>query len=247
MNTNGHISYLFIIAAISAVFAFSLWDGCNKISDLKRDHESQMAFTQKRDSANLNKINMQANDSAIMQQNIMSMEAAEQLLQKELSQYKDIASFLEVRILNRIENLSVGFNEPAENDFDGLNFHDGDYLHRDTVGRHFLRVPKTFSYSDKWASISGTTTKEGNNFDIISMIDEFDAIVGRKKQKGLFKRAKYVVELKSYSPYSTVSYVNNVTIADDRSKAGKLITSRGAFYVAGFLTNTILSNTLPWN
>jgi len=247
MNLNGHISYLFIIAAVSAVMLWSLLDGCSSDIQARQDLESTIAFLQKRDSANLMKLKIKASDSAQMQQNIMSMAAAEELLQKELEQYKKVNSFLEAKILNKIENLNVSFNEPAANDFDGLNFHQGEFLHKDTVGRYFIRVPKTFDYKDDWASISGTTTKAGNSFDVISMTNEFDATIGHKKQKGLFKRAKPVVELKSYSPYSTISYVNNVTIDDSRSKTGKLLTSRGAFFAYGFLTNTVISNYTTWN
>ncbi len=234
-----HVPYIVILVLLVALY-FSI-DGCSSAQQNFVDEVSRNQFLSKRDSVNLKKIEMQANVISTMKQNVMSEKAAKKLLKEELEGYKRVNSFLEAKVVNKINNLSVDLKSPPEGTFSGIEIDTSGLIHKDTVDKYFLRTPSAFNYSDDWASINGFVERDSVDFNEISFTNELDVTIGRKKGT-LFKKGDYVVDFKSYSPYANVPYVNNVVVKENKTTFEKIFLSRPACFVYGLVVGRVTTN-----
>ena len=88
------------------------------------------------------------------------------------------------------------------------------------------------------------TVGKSFNIDSLILINKFDATLGWKKPDKAFKflrKSEPVLAFNSYNPYSTAPYINNLVIEDDGTKFGKILLSRPAFFMYGFLTNSLIN------
>jgi hypothetical protein len=75
--------------------------------------------------------------------------------------------------------------------------------------------------------------------------NKIDAILGwQKPDKPLkfLRKAEPVVKINSYNPYSRIGAINNLVVEDERSKFGKVLTSKPMMFLYGVIGGiTLLS------
>jgi hypothetical protein len=226
--------YVGIIAIITAI---ALLKSCGG-KEMESEVESTISFLRKRDSVNLLKINAQAHHIVILKQNIVTKETANKLLEKELKGYKNVKSFVEVKTVTSVKNLTIKYVHDTTT---YLVSEGGDCISKDSVRNFFVQVPKQFIFEDKWMSLSGKVQKEGLDVDSVKFTNELEVILAYKKA-GIFKKREPVVDIKSYSPYSKIEYANNIVIKDERSKLSKALTSKAAMVGYGILGAFLILN-----
>ena len=112
------------------------------------------------------------------------------------------------------------------------------------LNEHYLKIPAKVEMNNDWMSFNATIEKKFS-IDSLSMYNKFDAYLGYKKPEKPLKflrKSEPVLELRSYSPYTKVAYVNNIVVED--GKKGKFLTSKPAMFLYGLGTGFILSKSI---
>lgn len=236
------VEYILFGVALIAVYVLTAYSSNKKIESVSDSYKSVIAFNNAEKRQLIKADSLKAHYIIKMSQNQVSYKDAIEEFSKELNGFKRAQSLVKSEILTKIEGIEVSYDSSGGK-FDGISIIDSNYIHRDTIDKYFVRVPQNASFSDKWLSFDATI---GHDFklDSLSTINKFDIIIGYKNQEkplSFLRKKEPVVEMKSYSPYSSVHYINNVTFKDDRSGAGKLLTSRAAFFGYGFISSTVLN------
>jgi hypothetical protein len=225
--------YILVILVVSALLIFKSCGG-KKTEDI----DGTISFLKKRDSVNLLKINAQANQIVTLRQNLVTEETAKKILEKELKGYKNVKSFVEMKTVTGVKNLTIKYVHDTTT---FLVSRGGGCMDRDSVINFFVQTPKRFIFEDKWMSLAGKVQKEGIDIDSVKFKNELEVILAYKKA-GIFKKDVPVVDIKSYSPYSTIEYANNIVIKDERSKLSKALTSKAAMIGYGILGAFLILN-----
>ena len=214
-------SRLLIIGALVVLGLFRECQNNSEINNIRDDYQTVIDYGNKRDSANLAKEMIRAADSVKMTQNIVHYKNISESLKKELEGYKDRASIVEFRSKTVIDSF---FIESIVEVYDTLH---------DSIRVPCLDNRKFFyNFKDDWISLKGNYNARGVLIDTLAIRNEYDVILGWKKEKWYSKRNP-TIELKSYSPYSNVDYVNNIVI-EDRKKLS-LFNSKPAYFIYGAL------------
>ena len=236
------IVYIFSALVILFVYIYSMSVKNDQIKEQRVNYTSMMSY---KDSENNRLIRSNDLKAAVIMkssQNTISMSLAMEEFSNELEGFKRAQSLVKSEILTEIKGLSIGFeNGPGE--FSGIQLVDSMYVHVDTVSKYFIRTPKKVKYSDDWVSFDATVNKEFT-LDSLSLINKFDITIGSKKQDkplSFLRKREPVVEMKSYNPYSSIPYINNVVFKDDKKGAAKVALSKPAFFVYGFISSTVLN------
>ncbi len=239
-----------ILASIALMLLQHCHYGAN-IRNQQSEHDAIMSFEENEKNALIKDNNLKAQEIVKMEQNIVSERVAKEYVEKQFDGFRKIQSYMRVELLKSIKGIAIPFNEDPANEFNGIDLVDSSFVRIEDVEKNFMRVPKTISFYDEpWIQFDGKIVSAWGGFEIdsLNVIDKLDAVFGYKKPDKKFKffrRAKPVLELKSYSPYSSVPYVNNLTVKDNRSGLEKLLTSRAACFAYGFGVNTLIQKTTP--
>lgn len=78
----------------------------------------------------------------------------------------------------------------------------------------FLELPYSFTHSDTggWYDLGITMTKDSLILDSLNYRNEYTVTYYKKKQKGIFKRAKPVVLIENKNPYAKIKQSENVVV-----------------------------------
>lgn len=230
-----------------AVVVIQRCDQENAIDTMQRDHASEMSYMREENNALIQK-DLEPQVVVEKDMNVISEEKAREMLDEQFKEFTEINMLLKGEIVTAVENISIEYHPPDVHvdPFEGLDFAlDGYHLHKDTVNKYFLRTPKKVSYLDtNWLEFEGTVFRNDFNIDRLSLINKFDVTLGYKKPDKNFKflrRSEPKLEFKSYNPYSTVPYVNNLVVEKNGSAAGRIFTSKPAFFVYGFLAKSLIN------
>ena len=214
-------SKLLIIGALIVLGLIRECQNNSEIGDIRGDYETQIAYQEKRDSAQLAKDKHRANDSIQMAQNIVDYKNLTEKLKKELKGYKDDVSLVEVGTKTIIDSFFIESTVEVH-----------DTIH-DSIAVPCLDNRKFFyNFKDDWISLKGNYNAKGVLIDTLAIRNEYDVLLGWKKEKW-YKRRNPIIELKSYSPYSDVVYVNNIVV-EDRKKLS-VLNSKPAYFIYGAL------------
>lgn len=211
--------------------------------DRKESYEAVIRFNEGEKAQLMNSLDLKAQDNKLMKQNIMSQKIALEQFEKELEDYKSINSYMKTEVMSSIKSLEAKYNSKPKDEFEGITVKPGGYIHRDEVAKNFLRVPAPFEYKDEWFSINGTVNKESTMIDSLSMFNKFDAVIGYKKSEKSFswlRKKEPVVELTSFSPYTEVTYINNVVVDEKKGKAKSVLLSKPAMLLYGVIGGAII-------
>jgi hypothetical protein len=212
------------------VLSLLLFQTCENNSDLKRDLDSTKNFLDIEKDQRISRDSIHAQEMYEMEQNLMSEISARKLLEDEFERFKKITSHIRTEFVTRIDTFFIPY-DPDSNDI--INDY-VDCVPIDTVRAHFIQTPKKVNYSDQWFEFSGIVDSSGLTIDTMSMVNKFDVTIGWKKPDKPFKflrKKEPVVELISYSPYTKVSYVNNIVVD---GKQGNFFTGKVLPAALGF-------------
>lgn len=225
------------------VMTLNLLDTCSRNNNTVNDVKAVNSFNEKEDDQVVKDTNLKVEDIELMKQNLMSEKAANELLKKEIESYKRIKSYVKAELVSAINNLRIDFSGAGEENIPSTSLATDSTINLDTVNKYFVRVPKVFRHSDKqWFSLSGSVDKKGILFDTIQFINKFDVTIGYKKGKRFYNKSEPVVELKSYNPYTSVPYVNNIVVQQNKapwyySRVAMLFYGFGAGYGISTIKN----------
>ena len=110
-----------------------------------------------------------------------------------------------------------------------------EYIHRDSVKRNFIPKGTRSIKNDAWYDLS-LTIGDSLSIDSLKVREKLDVILGWKKPDKSFKwlrKREPIVSVQSYNPYTEVGYVNNLVVRDERSKFGKVMTSKPMMFIYG--------------
>lgn len=185
------------------------------MSDMERDHLSEISFWENELTQSISRDSIVAQDFVEMNQNLMSEKKAREILQEEFDRFKKISAHVRFESQTRIDTLRIRYDH-----YDTIILNDyTDYVPIDTVKKYFIQIPKKVSFKDQWMSLNATVDTVFQ-MDSMKFMNKFDVTIGYKKPDKPFKflrKKEPVVELISYSPYTSVNYVNNITVEDKKS------------------------------
>ena len=116
-----------------------------------------------------------------------------------------------------------------------------DSINNDTlIAELFISVPKLFSLSDDWYSLSGVVKSKGVLMDSISFNTEVKITMG-DKSVGLFKKPQPVILLEYDNPYVNTTGLQNIIIKDDLKFYDKRGFLLGVGFVGGLMTTILLT------
>ena len=228
---------------VIAAFLLLLVQRCHYKSELSNkvsEYEEMSSFYASRDSANLNKLKLKASDSIKMSQRIVEYESLNESLKNELEGYKG-ASFVESSLTSGVTGLTLPFRDTIY--IDSLRLVSSGCEYADSLIKAFQNKKNFFNFKDEWLTIDGVSSYESISFDSIVFKNEIDVILGNKREKWYKSRAP-VVELKSYSPYSNIVYMNNLVVEDKRTVYQKALTSKSAWFLYGILGGFVLNSNM---
>lgn len=213
----------FYTAIIFAVLMSVLVTKCSDqyaVNSLKEDFVSEKTFLENEKQQLMKERDLAVFDSEVQKQNLISEKKAKELIGEEAEKYKKLHSFVKAELKTVIKGIDAKYRDTV--------FFMIDRVLEEPEDTNMTFVPKVFHYGDEWVNIDGTVKKRSVAIDSLTMINKFDVTIGWKKD-GLFKKSKPVVELKSYNPYTSVPYVNNLVVKEKQkrpflSKAGIFFT-----------------------
>lgn len=233
-----------IIVALLLFFGWREYGHYVEKKAIEDSYEAVISYKDGERNQLKNSLDLEVADKVIMKQNIMSEKVAKEQLKEELEGYKDLTAYMKSEVVTSIKNLEAKYDKAERDQFDGIDIKDGEYIHKNDVDKNFVRVPTTFGHKDDWMYFAGTINKHSTILDSLYLINKFDATIGSKKSEKSFswlRKKEPTVELKSYNPYTEVTYVNNVVINDDKGKIGNILLSKPAMFVYGVLTGVAIN------
>lgn len=231
MSKRNKIS-LILVSAFFLASVFLLFKECQHVSALERDAESMRNFYETEKDQLISRDSIRTHQMIDMEQNLMSEISAREILEKEFERFKEINSHVRFETVTKIETLRVEYLVPNN---DILNDY-SQYIPVDTVKKYFVQVPRNVIHNEQWFNFAGTIDQDHFMIDSLSFINKFDVTIGLKKSDkplAFLRKKEYTVELLSYNPYSSTSYVNNIVI--DKEKKSKFPVGFSAGALTTFL------------
>lgn len=207
--------YILIIVILVAIFGVNECRHRDSINNLTSSYQSILSFTEQEQNETLDSDSLIVHELILMKQNIVDSKVANEMLREEFKGFKKFQSKVKAEMLTEISNITVEYTPlESENELEGITLSYGDYIHKDTVMANFVRIPRKIEMDCTWVSFYGTV---GKNFtlDSLSVFNKFDVVLGYKKPDKSFKflrKSEPVLEFKSYNPYTSVPYINNLTV-----------------------------------
>lgn len=230
--------YLLLTALFAFILFFQKCSHDSMLRDEKNSYNALLEFERKEKDQLIQDKNLQASAIEQMNQNIVSQNEAMRYLGDQVEDYKRLTSYMKAELKTEIKNLKIDF---SGGEIPPTVFNDS-CVHVDTVKMNYTRIPRYFSISDQWSSISGSVDKSGIVFDSISFINKFDVTIGKKKTG--FMKSEPVIELKSYNPYTSIPYVNNIVVTGDKTL---WFNTRAAWFGYGFITSFVINKKINGN
>lgn len=214
-----HKISVYAVLALMLIPLFFLVKECKHSNELQRDAESLNNFYETEKLQQISRDSIEAHQMIDMQQNLMSEISARMILEEEFERFKEITSHVRFESVTKIETLRVEYTNP---NIDILADY-SQYIPIDTVKKYFIQVPRDVIHKEQWFSFGGSVDADHFMIDSLSFINKFDVTIGTKKSEKSFaflRKKEYTVELTSYNPYTSVNYVNNVIVDNEKkSKA----------------------------
>lgn len=235
--------YILVISVLAIMLVLNECKHNASIGDLKDSYDSVLAFTQQEQNESLDSDSLIVQELILVKQNVIDSKLANELLKKEFEGFKKFQSKVKTEMITEINNLTIEYSPSEKGELDGIELSYGDYIHKDTVIKNFVRIPKKIEMDCTWVSLYGTIGKEFT-LDSLSVFNKFDIVLGYKKPDKsfkLFRKSEPVLEFKSYSPYTSVPYINNLTVED---KNRSFLTSKPMITLYALASGYIAGRTL---
>lgn len=235
-----HLSYglnvvLIVLLIIGATFAI------NRVSDVTNDYNTLTAFMEAEKNQLIASNDLVVHEIKTINQNLVTSDQKIKELSEELEKYKSIDSYTKAELLTEIKGMTIEY-VPDGTVVENVLVPDTGCVPIEFVNKHFIHVPKKVSFSDQWMSFDATVNKKSLTLDSLSMINKFDVTIGKRvvgKKFLIFNKKENVVDLKSYNPYTSVPYVNNLTVEKEKGSGLKKVLTYTLFFAAGMGVNQI--------
>lgn len=225
------------------VLSLLIFRECHHFSNeksIRKDYRNSIRFLEQEKKQLHDSDSLKAEEIVIVRQNLASARIASDVLNHNFKRLESLVKLESKTILRDVELKYVYIHDTTY--IDRLVM-DGE-LDTSFLNDHYIRIPSKVSKKDEWMSFDATVDKTFK-IDSLSMYNKFDAYLGYKKPDKPLKflrKAEPVLELKSYSPYTKIAYVNNIVVED--KKKGKFLTSKPAMFLYGIGTGFILSKNI---
>lgn len=220
---------LIVILSVIIVFLAIFSGGNNNDSD----YSSLLSYMEKEKEQMIQSNDLLVQEISIVNQNLVSSTKKVKELSQQFDNYKKIQSHIKAEILSKIEGITI----PVITIDKPIYLSDTGCTDNKIIKEHFIQIPSKVNFSDTWVSFNGTIGKQFT-IDSLSMINKFDVTIGEKKvgkKMLIFNDYEPIVELKSYNPYTTIPYVNNIIVEEKKGKIIKPITLIAVGFATGFL------------
>lgn len=203
---------------------------------MKSDISAYKSFIEAEKGQLINSNDLVVQEVKKMQQNQLNSDQQIKELSKELGEYKKIQSYVKAEILSEIKDIEIPYKYINTN----VYLPDTGCIDVDIVRDSFVPMGSKVEFNDRWVSFSGTVGKQFN-IDSLSMLNKLDVTIGYEKSKW-YKKAEPTVTLNSYSPYSSVPYMNNLIVKEPKGRFIKKLVFGSILFSAGAVTNKIITN-----
>lgn len=229
-----NIALVFCFVGIAVLLMFLLKE-CEHNKELEDEVNTVNAFLDIEKQSSFDRDSIHAHDIKEMEQNLLTETSARILLEEEFQRFKKIQSHTRFESTSGIREVLVPF-EVHDTVIQIVNNY-VDAIPVDTVKKYFIQIPKIAKLdTSDWFQLY-TTIDTALTIDSLFFINKFDVTIGYKKPDKPFKflRKKVpTVELISYSPYTTLNYVNNITVKGKPGTPIEEILSAAGGGVLGF-------------
>lgn len=197
------------------------------------DYFSLISYMEKEKEQMIQSNGLLVQEISIVNQNLVSSTKKIKELSQEFDNYKKVQSHVKAEILSKIEGIVL----PVITIDNPIYLPDTGCTDNKIIKEKFIQIPSKVNFNDTWISFNGTIGKQFT-IDSLSIINKFDVTIGEKKvgkKLLVFNKYEPIVELKSYNPYTTIPYVNNIIVEEKKGKIIKPITLIAVGFATGFL------------
>ena len=219
--------WLLIIGVLCGLFIFR---ECEHSIELKDNTESLKAFYEKEKESYFAGKEISVQDRKDVKQNIVASSEDIEAIRNENDSLRKVKSIVKVethtKIVDRIKYKYDTLYLAANLDT---------FIHRDTVKQYFIPKGSSAGKETLWYDIY-TTVGDSLIIDSLKVREKIDVILAYKKPDKSFRflrTAEPVVSVQSYNPYTNIGMVNNLVVKDEKSKFGKVLTSKPMIFLYG--------------
>tara|TARA_R100001015_G_C4578565_1_gene135453 strand:+ start:235 stop:948 length:714 start_codon:yes stop_codon:yes gene_type:complete len=226
------VSFVVLIVAILLL----VWKSCEQKAQLSA-FKSQINKFALGEQVFIEKLNKNGDKIVEQEQIILSQKDALAHNLLELEELKKVQSQVIIQTNTIIDSVFIPFDDSwqNENQFDTIIIHD-------TIETtNIIYVPKTFSLTEKYYSLSGSILKTGVLIDSLRFPNELTLSIGMKSQ-GIFKKPLPVVIAKHSNPFVQTSSMQNIIIKNDLKWYDKKATWFGIGIIGGFVGGVLVNN-----
>lgn len=237
--TNG--GYLSIIGILIALILFQRFEHRSDMESMKQSFDSLIEFQKNELNSRFAGKDIMVKDIKEMKQNQVASLKELKSLNKAYSDLKKVNAVIKAELATKIKGTIKIFYDTTY-----LSADTGVFIHRDSISKYFIPKQSKALHSEMWYDIS-TTIGDSLTIDSLNVYNKIDVILGYKKPDKAFKflrKSEPIVSIQSYNPYSKIENVNNLIVNDNRSKVGKLATSKLAGFTYGILGGFLLFSFL---
>jgi len=220
-----------LIVILSIAIVFLALTGGKDNGD--SDYSSLLSYMGKEKEQMIQSNGLLVQEISIVNQNLVSSTKKIKELSQEFNNYKKVQSHVKAEILSKIEGIDI----PILTVDKPIYLSDTGCTDNKIIKEKFIQIPSKVNFNDTWISFDGTIGKQFT-IDSLSIINKFDVTIGEKKvgkKLLVFNKYEPIVELKSYNPYTTIPYVNNIIVKEKKGKIIKPITLIAVGFATGFL------------
>jgi len=213
-----------------------VWRSCEQSAQLSA-YKQQVKKFNLGDQVFIERTNKQGEKIIEQEQIILSQKDAIAHNLLEIDELKKVQSQVIIETITKVDSVYIPFDNSwqNENQFDTIVL--VDTIFKDNI----IYVPKSFSLTQDYYSVSGNILKNGVLIDSLRFPNELSLSIGMKSE-GLFKKPKPVVIAKHSNPFVQTSSMQNVVIKNDLKWYDKKITWFAVGLLSGFTTGFILNN-----
>lgn len=163
-----------------------------------------------------------------------------EFLKEQYKSFSKIQSVIKAEITSSVKGLNIPIQIADVNFPDSL-------IPVDLVNQFYIPKNSKSSYSDDWIDLA-FTIGDSLAVDSIKVRNKIDAVVGWKKSDKAFaflRKKEPVVEIISYSPYTEIGHINNLTVKpENNNKFLSAITSKPVLFITGVIGGILVSNLI---
>lgn len=237
MTRGGYIS---IIVLVVLVWGFREWNFYTEKKSMESSMDSIKSYFEKEKDSFAADRELMVQDVKQMAQLYVSSTEDLNFLKEQYKEFSKIQSVIKTEISSSVKGLKIPIQIADVNFPDSL-------IPVDIVNQFYIPKNSKSSYSDDWIDLA---FELGDSLSIDSIVvrNKIDAVVGWKKSEKSFaflRKKEPVIDIISYSPYTKVGYVNNLTVEpENKSKFISTITSKPVILGIGVGLGILVSSLI---